>query len=85
MAFEQKDGSGALFRNEDKAAETHADYKGSIRIAGQEYWLSAWLKTSKNGKKYMSLSTQPKLARDIRGAVAHKEPAKFEDDAEIPF
>ena len=35
---------GALFKNERKEAETHADYNGTINVEGQEYWLNSWLK-----------------------------------------
>ena len=62
MSYEQKDGQGSLFRNENKETEQHPDYRGSIKIDGREYWLSSWLKQAKNGKKYMSLSAQPKEA-----------------------
>lgn len=82
MAYEQKDGQGVLFKNEDKQEERHADYRGSITINGQQYWLDAWIKTSKGDKKFMSLSAKPKMARHTPGAVAHKEPA-FDD--EVPF
>jgi hypothetical protein len=53
---------GALFRNEDKGEERHPDYRGSINVGGTEYWLSAWIRTSKKGTKYMSLSIKPKNA-----------------------
>ena len=79
MAYEQKDGSGALFKNDDKQSETHPDYKGTIRVGGQDYWLSSWIKTSKAGQKYMSLSAQPKekkAAPPARGVLT--EP--FDDD-----
>jgi len=88
MAYELRDGQGSLWKNEDKQAETHADYRGSIRINGQDYWLDAWLKAAKSGKKYMSLSAKPKLARQTAGAVAHKDaaPAFQDDDIDpIPF
>ncbi len=62
MAYEQKDGAGSLFKNDKKEAEQHPDYRGSIKVAGVEYWLSAWIKQSKGGKKYMSLSAQSKQA-----------------------
>ena len=51
---------GALFRVEDKKDEKHADYSGNINVDGTEYWLSGWIKTSKEGKKYLSLSVKPK-------------------------
>jgi hypothetical protein len=27
---------------------------------GAEFWISAWLKTSKKGERYLSISIQPK-------------------------
>lgn len=70
---------GALFRNKEKEAETHPDYKGSINVAGTEFWLSAWIKESKAGQKFMSLSVK---AKDDRQAPKAK-PA--DEDSEIPF
>ena len=51
---------GALFRNDKKESEHHPDYKGSINVGGVDYWLSSWLKKSKAGATYMSLSVRPK-------------------------
>jgi uncharacterized protein (DUF736 family) len=81
--YEQKDGSGALFKNREKETDNHPDYRGSIKIGGVEYWLSAWLKESGKGTKYMSLSAQPKQERKEKPA---KQPApEFVDDADLPF
>lgn len=52
--------SGALFKNERKDTDKHPDYTGQINVAGHDYWLSAWLKTDRNGRKYMSLSVKQK-------------------------
>lgn len=80
---------GALFRNEEKddGNPNWPDYKGQAEIARVEYWVSAWIKTSKAGKKFMSLSFKPKLAGEVKGG-AKAPPAKppepdFNDD--IPF
>jgi hypothetical protein len=59
MAFEKKEGSGALFKNDRKEKETQPDYRGDILINGQEYWLSAWIKEGAKGK-FMSLAASPK-------------------------
>ncbi len=49
---------GVLFINHDKKGSTHPDYKGSFTDAdGNEFWLSAWKKTSKDGAhKFLSIS-----------------------------
>lgn len=60
---------GALFRNERKEQETHADYNGTINVNGEEFWINAWLKESKAGKKFMSLSVKPKAEQAPRPTV----------------
>ena len=53
--------SGVLFKNDKKGDNPNApDYRGKINVAGTDYWLSAWIKQSKIGTKYMSLSVQEK-------------------------
>jgi hypothetical protein len=53
---------GALFKNHDKTHAKHADYKGELNVDGEEFWLNAWLKTSKKGTKFLSLSVKSKAA-----------------------
>ena len=47
---------GVLFPNSRKTKENHPDYTGKIDIEGTEHWLSAWLKKSKNGNQFISIS-----------------------------
>jgi hypothetical protein len=59
---------GMLTRNDKQGNEARPDYRGSINVAGVEYWLSAWIKEGREGtklagQKYMSLSVQPKDAQ----------------------
>jgi len=77
---------GALFKNNDKTEETHPDYRGRLNVDGVDLWLSAWLKTSKNGMKYMSLSVKPQnadTAQSKKPAGGGARPKDFDDS--IPF
>lgn len=77
-AYDNTD-SGALFRNKDKQTPKHPDYQGSVNVGGKDYWLSAWLKESKAGEKYMSLAVKPK--DEARGA----RPQKQDVESDVPF
>lgn len=63
MSYEQKDGKGSLFKNDKEGNANRPDLKGSIKIDGREFWLSAWTKVGDKGK-WLSLSAEPKFARD---------------------
>jgi uncharacterized protein (DUF736 family) len=71
--------SGALFRNEKKASEKHPDYRGDINVDGKDFWVSAWVKTSKKGTKFMSLSVTEKES------VQKVAPVADDFDEDLPF
>jgi hypothetical protein len=52
--------SGALFRNDDKQKDNDRDYSGTLNVEGREFWISGWVKTSKKGQKFLSLSLKSK-------------------------
>ncbi len=57
MAFEQRNFSGGLFKNNNPdKTETSPHIKGDALIDGVAYWVSAWTKTDKNGHPWHSLS-----------------------------
>ena len=56
MKFVQKEGHGALFLNEKKVEDKQPDYTGTITIEGKQRPISAWIKVSKSGAKYISVS-----------------------------
>jgi hypothetical protein len=70
---------GALFSNRDKKRDDKdPDYTGKLNVGGREFWLNAWLKESKAGQKYLSISVKRKdEAKPAKTAAPH--------DSEIPF
>ena len=85
MAYEMKDMTGSIFKNEKREKETQPQGKGQALIDGVEYWVSAWTNDGTNGK-YQSL----KFERKDKQAAPSKPPVKsqsladeFADD--IPF
>lgn len=60
--------SGILHRNNRKTEAKHPDFAGTINVEGREYWLSGWVKDSKEGSKlassgvdkFFSLAVKPK-------------------------
>ena len=48
--------TGAIFKNDNKKAENHPDYKGKVNVNGKEMEVALWLKTSAKGLKFFSVS-----------------------------
>lgn len=84
MAYEMKEATGSLFKNDEKTDETHADFNGSCLIKGVEYWVNAWVHVyTKDGqqRKYFKLSFRPKqqaAAKTTGGSISDME-------SDIPF
>jgi len=79
MAYEQKDNSGAIFKNDKKEKDTQPDYKGKCVIDGVEKQISLWVKKSKSGMTYMSAAFQD----PYNGGGSKGSSAQANDD--IPF
>ena len=75
---------GALFKNNRKAADTHADYTGTLNINGVDHWISGWRKTSGNGTQFLSLAFKPKDGTSARPAPEQKA-QEFKDEAKRVF
>lgn len=87
--YQQRDNSGALFKNAKKTEAKHPDYQGDCMVNGIKMRISAWLKES-NGTKFMSLAfSEPYIKDDETKKPAPTSASKstsfddFEDD--IPF
>jgi len=54
--METRNNTGAIFKNDNKKAENHPDYKGKVNVNGKDMEIALWLKTSAKGVKFMSAS-----------------------------
>ena len=73
--------SGTLFKNDKKAKDTDPAYKGQINVEGKEYWMSSWVRTSKQGASFMSIKLTPK---DRQSSEQTRKAADLPDD-DLPF
>jgi uncharacterized protein (DUF736 family) len=70
---------GAMFRNDRKKPESkEPDYRGTLNVAGTDYELAGWKRTSKKGVAFLSLTIQ--LSRN----ADNQRPAPM-DNEDIPF
>ncbi len=84
MAYEPKEGSGALFKNDKGDNPARPDYRGDIMLGGKLYEVSGWIKPlpSDASKKFMSLSGKLK-GRDTSAPAGRQQPARrgdYDDD-----
>lgn len=82
MAFEQKDNSGALFRNDRRERETQPEFTGKGLIDGVEHYISAWVKEGKGGK-FFSLAFTP--VDQARSGGNSRNSQNSRDSGDIPF
>jgi uncharacterized protein (DUF736 family) len=54
--METRNNTGAIFKNDNKKADNHPDYKGKVNVNGKDMEIALWLKTSAKGVKFMSAS-----------------------------
>lgn len=82
---EQQDNSGILFKNTRKETDRHPDRTGSARIGGTDYWVSAWIKTDKNGEPFLSLAFKLKDSPKVQTQGKPASRRSQDDDSDIPF
>jgi uncharacterized protein (DUF736 family) len=78
--MENKLNTGAIFKNTNKKADNHPDYKGKVNVNGKEMEVAAWVKQGKNGS-FMSLSfSEPYVA-----PTEERRPVGDSIDDDLPF
>ncbi len=89
MAYEVRDLSGSLFKNDKREQENHPNLTGSVMVGGVEYWASGWTKVRANGDKWISLSFKIKEQRGGGGSQHQPQNAGFASgvdlDDDVPF
>jgi uncharacterized protein (DUF736 family) len=79
---------GVLFKNDKGDNPNRPDYTGDINFNGVDMRLSAWLKESQRGTKFLSLSVSEKQAPQVSAtpdASGMKTLSADLGDDEIPF
>lgn len=76
---------GALFKNDKGDNPSRPDYKGNYTDGdGNEFYVSAWIKESKKGDKFMSLSMEAKEKKE-QAHTPKKEYVSEDEEDELPF
>ena len=86
--MEQKNNTGAIFKNNYKKTDSQPDYKGKALIDGVEKEVALWLNESKNGVKYFSAAFSKPYQAEVEagGNEDAKYDAKMSEGADdLPF
>lgn len=78
MAYVLNDGQGSLFKNDKGGNDRRPDYRGSLNIGGTIYRLSAWVRDSQKGGKFLSLSAEEEAEKPAA-------PTATPGDNDLPF
>ena len=72
--METRNNTGAIFKNDNKKAENHPDYKGKVLVNGKEMEIALWLKTSAKGVKFFSASFSEPYIKTDEPQIKNNEP-----------
>jgi len=79
METKNKNNSAVLFKN-DSTTENAPNYKGKIFLNDKEFYFDCWVKKSKTGVSYMSLSVGLEV-----GTKQTSAPVKAIESDDLPF
>lgn len=93
--METRINTGAIFKNDNKKADNHPDYKGKVNVNGKEMEIALWMKTSAKGVKFMSASFsepfvkgEPQIQRNepqINGTLKQPSYVNLDEKDDLPF
>ena len=90
MPYEQKPGTGSIWKNENKSEDFHGDFKGTfVDLDGNHYFVDAWKRGPNDNPSGPALRfrVKPKQPRPQQRNVAQEgsEAALEGVNDEIPF
>ena len=71
---------GVLFREREKRNDKAPDYKGKLNVEGKDYELAGWIRESKAGNKFLSVS----ISEPWQGGKREETPAKQSERFQAP-
>lgn len=91
MSYDNKPGTGALFKNRNKKSDAAPDYRGpyyeKVGDGVVEREIAAWAKISQKGENYLSIKVGDKFvprkshAEQSQAGTSHKDYSRdFDDD-----
>ena len=78
--MENKVNTGAIFKNTNKKADNHPDYKGKVNVNGKEMEVALWMKEGKAGKFFSASFSEPYVA-----PTEERRPVGDSIDDDLPF
>ncbi len=83
MAYEQKDNSASLFKNDKGGNDKRPDYRGNGMVNGKLVKLAAWVQTAqKSGEKYLAIKFEEPQAAP---ATSSPNPVDNGEETGLPF
>jgi len=93
--METRNNTGAIFKNDNKKAENHPDYKGKVNVNGKDMEVALWMKTSAKGVKFFSVSFsepfvkgEPQINKNepqINGTLKQPSYVNLDANDDLPF
>lgn len=77
--MENKINTGAIFKNTNKKADNHPDYKGKVNVNGKEMEVALWVKQGKNGSFFSASFSEPYVPQEERKPIGDSM------DSDLPF
>ena len=78
--MENKTNTGAIFKNTNKKADNHPDYKGKVNVNGKEMEVALWVKQGKAGSYFSASFGEPYVA-----PTEERRPIGDSIDSDLPF